>query len=151
MAKNNGGFLLGAIIGGVVGAATAVLLTSERGKKLLEDMNQTENLEQIKTTAAEWLEIAKEKAKEVGQFVPIGKKDESAYSSRSFTNDTDLKSEKDDKSASPSESALSEVTSIPIPIQSKEDSKENIEILLKEAEAAFNDAEKKLQKPNEEE
>jgi gas vesicle protein len=130
MAKNNGGFLLGAIVGGVVGAATAIFLTSEKGKKLLEDISQTGNMEQMKTTATEWLEIAKEKTKEVAKFIPTGKNDEQV---------------------SPSEPASSEVTSIPIsiPIQSKEDNKENIEKLLKEAEAAFNDAEQKLHKPNE--
>jgi gas vesicle protein len=130
MAKNNGGFLLGAIVGGVVGAATAIFLTSEKGKKLLEDISQTGNMEQMKTTATEWLEIAKEKTKEVAKFIPTGKNDEQVF---------------------PSELASSEVTSIPIPVPSKADEskKEDIEKLLKEAEAAFNDAEQKLHKPNE--
>ncbi|TXK90811.1 YtxH domain-containing protein, partial [Parageobacillus sp. SY1] len=76
MAKNNGGFLLGAIVGGVAGAVTVMLLTSEKGKQWLAEINGTGKLEPMKTTATEWLEVAKEKTKEVTKFIPIGKTDE---------------------------------------------------------------------------
>lgn len=39
MAKN-GSFLLGAIVGGIAGAATALFLSSERGKQLLTESAQ---------------------------------------------------------------------------------------------------------------
>ncbi|MBB5324460.1 gas vesicle protein [Anoxybacillus tepidamans] len=117
MAKNSGGFLFGAIVGGVVGAATAIFLTSEKGKKWIAEMNEKEALEPIKTAASEWLEIAKEKTKEMAKCVPAAKTEPNK----------NLKPEK------------AEVTSIPIPMQSN-----NIEKLLKETEEAFNDAEQKL-------
>lgn len=123
MAKNNGGFLFGAIVGGVVGAATAIFLTSEKGKKWLAEMNENEALEPIKATAGEWLEIAKEKTKEVVKFVPTAKRE----------TDMSTKTEENERNES-------EITSIPIPM----DNKGNIEKLLKEAEEALNDAEQKL-------
>ncbi|GGJ67889.1 gas vesicle protein [Anoxybacillus voinovskiensis] len=116
MGKNNG-FLFGAIVGGVVGAATAIFLTSEKGKQWLEELNKNEALEPLKETANEWLEIAKEKTKEVAKFVPIAKQEQEA----------------------PQEG----ITSIPIPLDNKEN-KENIEKLLKETEAALHEAEQKL-------
>jgi gas vesicle protein len=127
MAKNNGGFWLGAIVGGIAGAAAAVFLTSEKGKQWIAEMNETGKLEPVKTTATEWLEVAKEKTKEVAKFIPLGKTNE------------------------PTTSAMVETTpmTIPIPPSANEKDKENIEKLLKEAEEAFNDAEQKLQKQNE--
>lgn len=125
MAKNNGGFLLGAIVGGIAGAVATLLLTSEKGKRWLAEMNEAGKLEPVKTTATEWLEIAKEKTKEVTKFIPIGKADQQRVSSES------------------------EAPSISIPTPTSEANKENIEKLLKEAEEAFDDAEKKLQKQNE--
>jgi gas vesicle protein len=125
MAKNNGGFLLGAIVGGVAGAVAALLLTSEKGKRWIAEMNETGKLEPVKTTATEWLEIAKEKTKEVTKFIPIGKADQQRFSSES------------------------ETPSISISMSPGETNKENIEKLLKEAEEAFNDAEQKLQRQNE--
>ncbi|WP_374720303.1 YtxH domain-containing protein [Parageobacillus toebii] len=129
MAKNNGGFLLGAIVGGIAGAVTVMLLTSEKGKQWLAEINETGKLEPMKTTATEWLEVAKEKTKEVTKFIPIGKTDEKLSSSESTT---------------PSETSV-----IPISVPASEKDKENIEKLLKEAEEAFHDAEQKLQKQNE--
>jgi gas vesicle protein len=130
MAKNNGGFWLGAIVGGIAGAAAAVFLTSEKGKQWIAEMNETGKLEPVKTTATEWLEVAKEKTKEAAKFIPLGKTNE------------------------PTTSATVETTpepmTIPIPPSASEKDKENIEKLLKEAEEAFNDAEQKLQKQNEE-
>lgn len=113
MGKNNG-FLFGAIVGGVVGAATAIFLTSEKGKQWLEELNRNEALEPLKETANEWLEIAKEKTKEVAKFVPIAKQEQ--------------------------ETPQEGITSIPLPL----DNKENIEKLLKETEAALHEAEQKL-------
>jgi gas vesicle protein len=129
MAKNNGGFWLGAIVGGIAGAAAAVFLTSEKGKRWLAEMNETGKLEPMKTTAAEWLEVAKEKTKEVTKFIPLGKASEPTTSTTVET--------------------TPEPTTIPIPPSASEKDKENIEKLLKEAEEAFNDAEQKLQKQNE--
>jgi gas vesicle protein len=130
MAKNNGGFWLGAIVGGIAGAAAAVFLTSEKGKQWLAEMNETGKLEPVKTTATEWLEAAKEKTKEVTKFIPLGKTNEPATSATAETAPVP--------------------TTIPIPPSASERDKENIEKLLKEAEEAFNDAEQKLQKQNEE-
>jgi gas vesicle protein len=130
MAKNNGGFWLGAIVGGIAGAAAAVFLTSEKGKQWIAEMNETGKLEPVKTAATEWLDAAKEKTKEVAKFIPLGKTNE------------------------PTTSATVETTpkpmTIPLPSSASEKDKENIEKLLKEAEEAFNDAEQKLQKQNEE-
>lgn len=124
MAKNNGGFLLGVIVGGIAGAVTVMLLTSEKGKQWLAKINETK-LEPMKTTATEWLEVAKEKTKEVTKFIPIGKTDEKLSSSESTT--------------------TSETSVIPTSVPASEKDKENIEKLLKEAEEAFHDTEQKLQ------
>lgn len=129
MAKNNGGFLLGAIVGGIAGAAAAVFLTSEKGKQWLAEMNEAGKLEPVKTTATEWLEVAKEKTKEVTKFIPLGKTDKQPPSTAAET--------------------TTEAPSIPIPPSAGAKDKENIEKLLKEAEEAFHDAEQKIQKQNE--
>jgi gas vesicle protein len=129
MAKNNGRFLLGAIVGGIAGAAAALFLTSEKGKQWLAEMSETGKLEPVKTTAAEWLEVAKEKTKEVTKFIPLGKTDEQPSSTAART--------------------TAEAPSIPIPPSASETDKENIEKLLREAEEAFHDAEQKIQKQNE--
>ncbi|WP_027409622.1 YtxH domain-containing protein [Anoxybacteroides tepidamans] len=123
MSKNNGGFLFGAIIGGVVGAATAMFLTSEKGKKLIAELNENDNLEPIKTKATEWLSIAKEKTKEVAKFTSPTKESPQMNS---------IPEE--------NEQIAQEAASIPLPINNN---KETIEKLLKEAEAALNDAEQK--------
>lgn len=127
MAKNNGGFLFGAIIGGVVGAVTAIFLTSDKGKKWIEEVSENEALEPIKSTATEWLEIAKEKTKEVAKFVSAVKTEPNIS----------LKEKENERNES-------ELTSIPIPM----DSKESIEKLLKETEEALNNAEQKQQHSN---
>uniref|UniRef100_A0A7U3YDE6 YtxH domain-containing protein n=1 Tax=Geobacillus sp. (strain Y4.1MC1) TaxID=581103 RepID=A0A7U3YDE6_GEOS0 len=122
MAKNNGGFLLGAIVGGIAGAVATLLLTSKKGKQWIAEMNESGKLEPVKTTATEWLEVAKEKTKEVTKFIPIGKADSQRASSEA------------------------EAPSISV---SAADETENIEKLLREAEEAFDDAEQKLQRQNE--
>ena len=71
MAKNNGGFLLGTLVGGIAGAAAAMFLTSEKGRQWLAEWSSSETWEPVKTTAAEWLETAKEKTKEIAEFIPL--------------------------------------------------------------------------------
>jgi gas vesicle protein len=124
MGKNNGGFLFGAIVGGVVGAATAIFLTSEKGKKLVAELNESGALEPVKTKASEWLSVAKEKTKEAANFALSVKEAEPR--------------EIEEANEAPAQEAAS--IPIPIPIDSN---KETIEKLLKEAEAALDEAEQK--------
>ncbi|MBB3907026.1 YtxH domain-containing protein [Anoxybacteroides rupiense] len=128
MGKNNGSFLLGAIVGGVVGAATALFFTSDKGKKWVAEINVTGNLEPIKTKATEWLEIAKEKTKEVAKRVPAAKDTESNMNEQE------------------NEGIELETEAIRIPV---DNNKEAIDRLLKETEQALSDAEQKKQHPNE--
>ena len=132
MAGKNGGngtFFLGAVIGGVVGAATALFLSSEKGKKFIRELNDT-NIDELKTSAMELYEIAKDKAKEFAKQATLEGNEKGA-------NETNSKQQKD---------ISLNLTSIPIPIETEETNKENIEKLLKEAEEALTDAEKKLTK-----
>jgi gas vesicle protein len=125
----NGAFLLGAIVGGVVGAATAIFLSSEKGKKLLQEINNTD-IDELKATAIEWLEIAKDKTKGITKSTIAVKNDEKA-------GDAVTEEISDD---------FSKVASIPIPThnESNNGNKVDIEKMLKEAEEALVDVENKL-------
>jgi gas vesicle protein len=125
----NGAFLLGAIVGGVVGAATAIFLSSEKGKKLLQEINNTD-IDELKTTAIEWLEVAKDKTKGITKSTIAVKNDEKA----------------DDGVVDEISDDFSKVASIPIPIhnESNTENKVDIEKMLKEAEEALADVESKL-------
>ncbi|MBB6282671.1 YtxH domain-containing protein [Geobacillus subterraneus] len=120
MAKNNGGFLLGALVGGIAGAAAAMFLTSEKGRKWLNEWNNNETWEPVKTTAAEWFETAKEKTKEIAHFIPL-------------------------KTAeAPAGGEGVGETTIPIPPSADKADRETLQKLLEEAEAALDDAEQNM-------
>jgi gas vesicle protein len=127
--NGNGAFLFGAIVGGIVGAATTVFLSSEKGKKLLQEIKNTD-IDELKTTAIEWMKLAKDKTADLAKS-PIAVKNE-----RNVKNEV-LDERMDDSS---------EAMSIPIPThyESNEGNKINIEKMLKEAEEALNDAENKF-------
>jgi len=125
--KNNGTFLLGVVIGGVVGAATAMFFSSEKGKKFIRELGNT-NVDELKMSAMELYEIARDKAKELAKQTVREETEKNA-------NDIEAKHQKD---------TASNWTSIPIPIETDAGDKESIEKLLKEAEEALVDAEKKL-------
>ncbi|MED4878493.1 YtxH domain-containing protein [Anoxybacillus geothermalis] len=124
MAKNNGGFLLGALVGGIAGAAAAMFLTSEKGRQWLAEWSSSETWEPVKTTAAEWLETAKEKTKEIAEFIPL----------------------KTAEAPSEGEGAKTdaEKATIPIPPSAGPADRETLQKLLEEAEAALDDAEQTM-------
>ncbi|RAK21210.1 YtxH-like protein [Anoxybacillus vitaminiphilus] len=127
--SGNGAFLLGAIVGGVVGAATAIFLSSEKGKKLWQDMNN-ENMEKLKMTAIELFEMAKDKTKQLTKSSAVTKDEDHVK----------IVAEQHD----------SGVSSIPIPLHTESAGGNNVDVekMLKEAEAAFADAENKLNNHN---
>lgn len=81
MSNNNNSsknFLLGAFVGGVVGAVTALLLAPKSGKEMRSDLNEQatvlkERSLQLKDTAvergSEWIAVAKEKSSELAKTV----------------------------------------------------------------------------------
>ncbi|QNU25975.1 YtxH domain-containing protein [Geobacillus zalihae] len=124
MAKNNGGFLLGALVGGIAGAAAALFLTSEKGRKWLAEWSNDETWEPVKTTAAEWIETAKEKTKEIASFIPL----KSTTAPAGGENDGEEAKE----------------ATIPIPPSAGPADRETLQKLLEEAEAALDDAEQSI-------
>jgi gas vesicle protein len=60
-------FLLGAVIGGIIGATTALLLAPKQGKELREDLNRQYSV--AKDKAQDWSAIAKEKSSEWASVV----------------------------------------------------------------------------------
>ncbi|ALA69750.1 hypothetical protein GT50_05590 [Geobacillus stearothermophilus 10] len=124
MAKNNGGFLLGALVGGIAGAAAALFLTSEKGRKWLEEWNHAGRWEPVKDTAAEWIETAKEKTKEIASFIPL----KSSPAPAGGENDGEEAKE----------------ATIPIPPSAGPADRETLQKLLEEAEAALDDAEQNI-------
>ncbi len=71
-------FLLGAVVGGVVGAITALLLAPKSGKEMRSDLNEQaatlkERSLELKDTAvergSEWIAVAKEKSSEFAKAV----------------------------------------------------------------------------------
>ncbi|WP_445612906.1 hypothetical protein [Geobacillus sp. YF-1] len=70
MGKDNN-FLLGALVGGLAGAAAALFLTSEKGRKWLAEWGDQEAWKPVKDTATDFLTTAKEKTKEVAEYIPI--------------------------------------------------------------------------------
>lgn len=76
--KSSKSFIMGAIVGGVVGAVTALLLAPKSGKEMREDLNAQatvlkERSLQLKDTAvergSEWISVAKEKSTELAKTV----------------------------------------------------------------------------------
>lgn len=76
--SNNKDFLLGTIVGGIVGAVTAMLLTPKSGRELRSDLNEQATVVkdkslQIKDTAMEkgneWISVAKEKSTDFAKTV----------------------------------------------------------------------------------
>ena len=76
--KSSKSFIMGAIVGGIVGAVTALLLAPKSGKEMREDINEQaavlkERALQLKDTAvekgSEWISIAKEKSSEIAKTV----------------------------------------------------------------------------------
>lgn len=78
--KNSSGkkFLLGAVVGGVVGAVTALLLAPKSGKEMRSDINEQasvlkERSLELKDTAVErgneWIAVAKEQSQQVASKV----------------------------------------------------------------------------------
>lgn len=76
--KSSKSFIMGAIVGGIVGAVTALLLAPKSGKEMREDINEQaavlkERSLQLKDTAvekgSEWISIAKEKSSEIAKTV----------------------------------------------------------------------------------
>lgn len=59
-----GSFLFGALVGGVIGAATALLLAPKTGKEMRDDFSTQAN--QLKDKSIELSSIAKDKATEYG-------------------------------------------------------------------------------------
>lgn len=68
---NTKDFVIGALIGGIVGAGTALLLAPKSGKELISDINtQASHLKEksshladtAKVKGTEWVQVAKEKA-----------------------------------------------------------------------------------------
>ncbi|MFA8439233.1 YtxH domain-containing protein [Pueribacillus sp. YX66] len=71
-------FLLGAVVGGIVGAVTALLLAPKSGKEMRTDLNQQasalkERSLELKDTAvergSEWIAVAKEQSQQVASKV----------------------------------------------------------------------------------
>lgn len=76
--KSSKSFIMGAIVGGIVGAVTALLLAPKSGKEMREDLNEQaailkERSLQLKDTAVEkgneWISLAKEKSAEIAKTV----------------------------------------------------------------------------------
>ncbi|KMY59704.1 YtxH domain-containing protein [Geobacillus sp. FSL K6-0789] len=124
MAKNNGGFLLGALVGGIAGAAAAMFLTSEKGRQWLAEWSSSETWEPVKTTAAEWLETAKEKTKEIAEFIPLKTAEAPSEGEEAKTG--------------------AEKATIPIPPSAEPADRETLQKLFEEAEAALDDAEQTM-------
>lgn len=73
---NTKDFVIGALIGGIVGAGTALLLAPKSGKELISDINtQASQLKEksshiadtAKVKGTEWVQVAKEKSNEIVQ------------------------------------------------------------------------------------
>ncbi|MRG87730.1 YtxH domain-containing protein [Salinibacillus xinjiangensis] len=63
---NSKDFLLGTLIGGIVGASAALLLAPKSGKELRHDLN--EGAHQVRERAGEWKDVAYEKGTEWRQI-----------------------------------------------------------------------------------
>lgn len=146
MTKNNGGFLLGALVGGIAGAAAALFLTSDKGRKWLDDLNQPATWEPVKATALEWMETAKEKTKEIADFIPLktagnaegGQRADGSVQEAAIP--ISAAGLKGGESADESGKAMT----IPIPPSAGPADRETLQKLLEEAEAALDDAEQNM-------
>lgn len=76
--KSSKNFLLGAVVGGIVGAVTALLLAPKSGKEMRSDLNEQahvlkERSLELKDTAvergSEWISVAKEKSSNIAKTV----------------------------------------------------------------------------------
>lgn len=68
--KSNGtDFVVGAVIGGLIGAATALFLAPKAGKELRADLNESASFKSLAEKGSELAEVAKEKTISLSQVV----------------------------------------------------------------------------------
>ncbi|SEU07683.1 Gas vesicle protein [Salinibacillus kushneri] len=79
---NSKDFLLGTLIGGIVGASVALLYAPKPGKELRQDLNEGANL--VRERAGEWKDVAYEKGSEWRQLA----QEKSGELSSTFTDKT---------------------------------------------------------------
>ncbi|MDQ0156565.1 YtxH domain-containing protein [Robertmurraya andreesenii] len=129
-------FLLGAIIGGAIGAAAAFFLTPKAGKELRQNLStQAQSLRektgQFRDAAvgrgSEWVDAAKEKTSSIGQAV-------SKQSTELFQKVKALKPQTGDRNESDEDAAIMPSTSGDYDIQRK----------LEETKRAFDETEQQL-------
>ncbi|NIK13475.1 YtxH domain-containing protein [Alkalibacillus almallahensis] len=62
---NSKDFMIGTLLGGIVGASVALLFAPKSGKEIREDLNT--GAQQVRERADEWKDVAYEKGNEVSQ------------------------------------------------------------------------------------
>lgn len=64
---NSKDFIIGALVGGIVGAASALMMAPKSGKELRSDINEQAGA--LKDKSSEWSEMAKDKSSNIARTV----------------------------------------------------------------------------------
>lgn len=139
---NTKDFLIGALIGGMVGAATALFLAPKSGKELREDINvQTDFL---KERASDWKDIARVKGYDMAAEV----KDKTANLTKVVQEQSNVVMEKV-KNLSPASTQevqeTNEVAEVSEPQEALQETAVTVTEKLEETKKAFDDTEKTVQ------
>ncbi|GLB58541.1 YtxH domain-containing protein [Cytobacillus sp. NCCP-133] len=146
-------FMIGALIGGMVGAATALFLAPKSGKELQNDLNEKASLLKVKsgqfretamTKGTEFANVAKEKTNAITQTV-------SKQSNELVNKVKSMKEGKNANEQAANESAAGELESAPEAINDKSFQTEGnapvndaeIQMKLEETKKAFDETEQK--------
>ncbi|MEG9297177.1 YtxH domain-containing protein [Mangrovibacillus sp. Mu-81] len=135
---NSKDFMIGTLIGGIVGAATALLLAPKSGKDLRNDLNEQAVV--IKEKSGQWKDTAVEKSNELAAVA----KEKSAALSKSVQEQSNTVKDKfkSYRTKSNTEDVNDELQEVPVGDATPVQETDNVNQKLEETKKAFDETEK---------
>jgi gas vesicle protein len=135
---NSKDFMIGTLIGGIVGAATALLLAPKSGKDLRNDLNEQAVV--FKEKSGQWKDTAVEKSNELAAVA----KEKSAALSKSVQEQSNTVKDKfkSYRTKSSTEDVNDELQEVPVGDATPVQETDNVNQKLEETKKAFDETEK---------
>jgi gas vesicle protein len=135
---NSKDFMIGTLIGGIVGAATALLLAPKSGKDLRNDLNEQAVV--LKEKSGQWKDTAVEKSNELAAVA----KEKSAALSKTVQEQSNTVKDKFNsyRSKNNTEDVNDELQEVPVGDATPVQETDNVNQKLEETKKAFDETEK---------
>jgi gas vesicle protein len=135
---NSKDFMIGTLIGGIVGAATALLLAPKSGKDLRNDLNEQAVV--LKEKSGQWKDTAVEKSNELAAVA----KEKSAALSKTVQEQSNTVKDKfkSYRTKNDPEDVIDELQEVPVGDATPVQEPDNVNQKLEETKKAFDETEK---------